>query len=156
MLKYICGGLGVVSLGLGFQQYIAVLQPYSLYFIFGGLILFFVPLAQKLFHWVRKKHIRIQPQTTDTQSSSGSFPVTEYLTGQDIMTQYGFSPFILKQHIENGLVGYLNDGSMQNKKLRQITHRELIADEVYEEDLGSEIGQWLFKSEDLEKYIKNI
>ena len=145
MIKYICGGLGVASIGLGFQKYIDVLQPYSLCFIFGGLILFLVPSAQKLFH----------SHTTVSQSSSIAFPVTEYLTGQDIMAKYGFSPFVLKQHIEAGLVGYVNDGDMQNKKLRQITQRELIGDEVFEDKLGPQVGSWLFKTEDLERYLKN-
>jgi len=48
MLKYIFGGIGLTSIGIGFQPYIEAVQPYSLYFIFGGIFLFTVPLWLKL------------------------------------------------------------------------------------------------------------
>jgi len=72
------------------------------------------------------------------------------------MDRYSFSPFILKQHIEQGLVCYVNDGDSQNKKLRKVGERELIADRVYEEDNRSEIAQWLFKTKDIENYMKDL
>ena len=88
--------------------------------------------------------------------SNREFPEVELLTGQDVMNKYGFSLFILKQHIEQGLVCYINDGDSLNKKLRKVGERELIADSVYEEDNGSGIAHWLFKTEDVENYIKNL
>ena len=46
MLKYICGGIGLTSIGLGLQPYITLLQPYSLWFIFGGIFIFLIPFLK--------------------------------------------------------------------------------------------------------------
>ncbi len=57
MLKYICGGIGLTSIGLGLQQYITVLQPYSLCFIFGGIFIFFIPFLNRIFY--NKPHLAL-------------------------------------------------------------------------------------------------
>lgn len=51
MLKYIFGGLGLTSIALSLQPFISALQPYWLYFFFGGLFLFLVPV----FQWILSK-----------------------------------------------------------------------------------------------------
>ena len=84
---------------------------------------------------------------------TNKFPYIPWLTAKDVMKEYGLSVNKLKQHIENGLPGYIKNP--ENQDLRQINKdRDLIALEEWEEESGNMIDQWLFKTEDVKKYIK--
>jgi len=63
MLKYVFGGLGLTSIALSLQPFITTIQPYWLYFFFGGLFLFIFPLFLKFLRWVRKHTDKTRQKT---------------------------------------------------------------------------------------------
>ena len=144
MLKYVCGGIGMTSIGLGLQPYIKALQSYSLWFILGGIFLFMFPLLRTFFR-------RISPFFINKFASHKDI----YLTGSNIEDKYGIKPFELKQRIEKGMPAYIqNTPSYRTDNLRAVSDRDLIACEVWGKDANSMVKQWLFKTEDIKKYIK--
>jgi hypothetical protein len=146
MLKYICGGIGLTSLGLGIQPYIKALQPYSLWFIFVGIFLFITPLLLKLFNVLSKR------------SFIGMFTKQKdiYLRGSDIGDKYGIKPLELKQHIAAGLPAYIRTATdFDVNNIRPASDRDLIALEVWTEEASNWMEQWLFKTDDIKQYIKN-
>ena len=82
------------------------------------------------------------------------FPNVTWLTTKDVMKEHGLSVNKLKQHIENGLPGYIKNH--ENQELRPITERDLIALEVWSDESYSMVELWRFKTEDVEKYIKKV
>jgi len=78
-----------------------------------------------------------------------------YLTGKDIEDRYNIKPLELKQRVENGLPAYIQISTGYNlNNLRAVSERDLIACEEWTEEADGMIEQWLFKTEDVEKYIK--
>ena len=135
----------MTSIGLGIQPYIELLQPYSLWFIFGGIFLFILPLLLNLFNRISKSFF-----ITKLTKDKGI-----YLTGNDINGKHGIKPFELKQHIENGMPAYIqNTTGYITDNLRAVSERDLIACEVWGEKTEAMIKRWLFKTEDVKKYIK--
>lgn len=142
MLKYILGGVGLTLIGIGSQTYIELLQPYSKLLISFGIILFSFPVVFTL-----AKKLRLNKAT---------LPKGIYFSGNDLYSKYKITPFELKQRIEKGLPAYTNDSdTYRTDNLREITERDLIALEVWHDTANSKISNWFFKSEDVEKYIKN-
>ncbi len=89
-----------------------------------------------------------------TSSNFSVFPPVTWLTVEDVMKMYGLSFEALKQHIENGLPGYLKiPGTDKTRPLNK--DRDLIALETWPEQYEGMIEQWRFKKEDIEKYTKN-
>lgn len=82
------------------------------------------------------------------------FPNVTWLTTKDVMKEHGLSVNKLKQHIENGLPGYIKNH--ENQELRPITERDLTALEVWSDESDSMVELWRFKTEDVEKYIKKV
>ncbi len=84
------------------------------------------------------------------------FPQVVWLTVKDITQDYSLSIDKLKQHIQNGLVGYIKYIEGSTEKYRPIDKiRDLIALEEWPELADSMIEQWQFKTEDIEKFMKS-
>ncbi len=106
--------------------------------------------------YLYRRSINKNTQTEEGEEKSEkaavlNFPNAPLLTTKDVMKEYGLSVNKLKQHIENGLHCYIKNP--ENEKLRPITERDLIALEVWSDESDSMIEQWLFKTEDVERYI---
>ena len=154
MSKYVCGGLGLTSIALSLQPFFTTLRPYWLYFFVGGVILFFIPIFQWGFRRFAAKAVKekspaiLSPMPSDNKN----FPPVKSLTAKDIEKDYGIGIDKLKQHIENGLVGYVKVSESQKRPLDK--DRDLVKLEVWPEKADELIKQWLFKTEDIKKYIK--
>ena len=85
-------------------------------------------------------------------TATSNFPNVAWLTVEDVMNICDWSFNILKQHIENGLPGYIKISESQERPLDK--DRDLIALEEWPEQTDSLTEQWLFKTEDIEKYMK--
>ena len=102
-----------------------------------------------------QKPIAEELEKRPNEAVAPKFPDVPWLTAKDVMKIYGFSIDILKQHIENGLPGYIKNP--ENQDLRQIKKdRDLIALEVWSDESDSMVELWRFKTEDVEKYIKKV
>lgn len=99
-----------------------------------------------------KKPITEGVEKKSNKTTTPKFPKVTWLTAKDVMEICEWSINILKQHIENGLPGYVKNAQL----LRSIDKkRDLITLEMWPRLSGSLSEQWRFKTEDIEKYIKS-
>ncbi|PXF60323.1 MAG: hypothetical protein C4B58_00330 [Deltaproteobacteria bacterium] len=81
------------------------------------------------------------------------FPNVIWLTVKDIEKDYNIGLNKLKQHIENGLPGHIK--ILGTDKTRPLDKdRDLVALEEWPDQAEELIEQWLFKTKDIERYIK--
>ncbi len=157
MSNYIFGGLGLAAIGLGFQPYITLLQPYSLYFIFGGLFLFILPLLLKFFRWVFKNKNETKSLKNEP-SHINNFPAVDWLTGKEVMEKHNISAIELYQHIRSGLDVYPKDFStiMLGEQAQSLSTYDVSFEIDYDISNSSEMYDYLkgyhFKVSDIEKY----
>ncbi|MDA3789186.1 MAG: SMEK domain-containing protein [Desulfobacula sp.] len=85
--------------------------------------------------------------------NTNKFPNVTWLTTKDVMQKFSLSVDELKQHIENGLPGYVKVPDTQEPRPLN-KDRDLITLEVWPEQAESMIDQWLFRTDDIEEYIK--
>ena len=143
--------------GLGMFQPIS--QTIGLLFILIGLSGALSILCISFYRTRKDRLLAIRGKTDGIEEggvgiSSSGFPPVKWLTVRDVMKMYDLSAEMLKQHIENGLPGYIKNP--ENQELRPITERDLIALEVWSDESDSMVELWRFKTEDVEKYIKKV
>lgn len=102
----------------------------------------------------RKREISEERSINNKKTISKSkFPSVAWLSVKDVLKDYDITINKLKQHIENGLPGHIKiPGTDKTRPLDK--DRDLIALEEWPEQAESMIEQWLFKTEDIEEYIK--
>ncbi|MCK4819928.1 hypothetical protein KA005_29450 [bacterium] len=157
MSKYVFGGLGLTAMGLGFQPYIKSLQPYSLYFIFGGLFIFLLPLLFRVFRWLLGDR-NVTQLTGSKQLNTGGFPSVDWLTGKEVMGKYSIGSIELYQHIKNGLKVYPKDFTkvMLMKEAQPLSEYDVGFEIDYDISHNGEVYDLLkdyhFKVVDIESY----